>query len=98
MREYRLTWEREGRRPTRKIYQHEGRARAKAERILALELVKDGTRFADMPDLVAPPVLESREVSEWTPDEQPLDDQPGPRIVHEMRFWARPEPDHAGVF
>lgn len=63
--EFRVKWKREGRKSTTAIYQTAPPALQKADRLMALDAVKADTKFADMPDLVAPPTIEQREVGEW---------------------------------
>lgn len=87
--EYRVRWRREGRQGTSVIYQTEEGARAKADRILALDAVKEGTRFDDMPDLIAPPTIEVREVGAWSAaDIQPS--EPSDEACAAMEEFAVP--------
>jgi hypothetical protein len=86
--EYRLGWQREGRRPVKQIFQTEKAALEKADRILALEEVKANTQFADMPDLVSPPVVESRQVGEWGLHSKQAVDGPSEKAVERMQAWV----------
>ena len=63
--EFRVTWRREGRKRSTRVYQTWEAAVRKVRGIKALEAIKDGTAMADMPDLVDQPVLEVRQVGEW---------------------------------
>lgn len=87
--EYRVRWRREGRQGTSQIYQSEDGCRAKADRLMALEAVKEGSRFDDMPDLVGPPVIEVREVGAWQPAEEQPTEASEEAIMH-MDEWATP--------
>lgn len=87
--EYRVRWQREGRRITGRIYQTEKAALHKAEGIAALEEVKGDTRFEDMPDLVGPPVIEARLVGEWTPVTDQAN-EPTDRAREAIKEWAGP--------
>ena len=88
--EYRVRWRREGRQGTSVIYQSEEGARAKADRLLALDAVKGETqRFADMPDLTGPPTIEVRTVGEWAASiVQPT--EPSDEAVASMEEWIEP--------
>lgn len=63
--EYRVTWRREGRKRTTKIFQTWDAACRKQRGILVLEEVKAETSLETMPDLAEPPVIQSREVGTW---------------------------------
>lgn len=64
--EFRVTWRREGRQRTTKIFQTWEAACRKVRGILALEDVKEQTSMATMPDLAERPVVQSREVGPWS--------------------------------
>jgi hypothetical protein len=74
------------------IYQTEAAARAKVDRLLALDVVKGGTTFDEIPPLVRPPVVESRPVGEWerlaVQQEEPTDE-----AVERISEWVTPEVD-----
>jgi hypothetical protein len=88
--EYRVRWRRHDRQGTSQIYQSEERARAKADRLMALEEVKGLTkRFADMPDLIGPPTIEVRPVGAWSA----AADQPSEasdEAIASMEEWVCP--------
>jgi hypothetical protein len=65
--EYRVKWRREGRQHTYRIYQTWNAAYRKAQGILALEDVKDGTSLASLPALAEPPSIEERPCGGWEP-------------------------------
>lgn len=87
--EYRVRWRREGRQGTSQIYQSEDGARGKADRLMALDAVKEGSRFDDMPDLTGPPVIEVREVGPWAPAAEQPSEAPDD-VVAQMDEWATP--------
>lgn len=71
--EYRVVWRRAERRRSTRIYQGRDAAYRKAQGILAVERIKDEfDGLASMPELVEPPVIQTRTVGEWedwhTPD------------------------------
>lgn len=88
--EYRVRWWRAGRQGgASAIFQTLDAAQRKADRLLALDAVKADTRFADMPDLLRPPVVESRPVGPWAP----LPDQraePSDYAAAQMEEWLSP--------
>jgi hypothetical protein len=97
--EYRVVWQREGRQRTTRIYQTEQAARRKIDGILALEEIKsDNSQWEDMPDLVAVPVLEVREVGEWTDHAEQPADAPTDDAREGVRLWAGPYDDRDGIF
>jgi hypothetical protein len=94
--EFRVRWQREGRRATIRIYQTWNPACRKVRGLLALEDIKcDFSRYDDMPDLVGPPVLEVREVGEWCPSEyQPQASDYDRLGMRDHARWHEPaEPD-----
>lgn len=87
--EFRVHWRRDGRQRATAIFQTEAAARRKADGILGLDAIKEGTRFDDLPDLISPPIVEAREVGPW----EPLPDQqiePSDGAVARMEEWAVP--------
>ena len=87
--EYRVRWRRDGRQGASSIYQTEQPARQKADRLMALDAVKQGTKFEDMPDLVAPPTIEVRTVGEWAASiVQPS--EPSDEACASMEEWVEP--------
>jgi hypothetical protein len=97
--EFRVRWQREGRSPTSRIYQTETAARRKIDSILALEEIKGDTRqWADMPDLVGPPELQVRDVSEWRAAEPSAQDAPSEAALAGVAQWAGVNDDPYGVF
>jgi hypothetical protein len=76
-REFRVYWRREGLHRATAIYQTEAAARRKADGILALDALKEGSRLAVVPDVVDGPVIEVRDVSNWREHERvtELDDE-----------------------
>ena len=99
--EFRVSWRREGRTRTTRIYQREDSARRKAQRIRALEMARHDdrfeTRFDDMPDLIEGPTLQWREVTDWDEHPNPLV-EPTDVFVQEMAEWAEPDRDSSGWF
>lgn len=83
--EFRVRWRREGQHHcSTRIYQSWSPAYRKAQGIAAIELVKDDTTFAAMPDLAEGPVIEVREVGPWQANEfQPS--PPSDALVERMR-------------
>src|SRR3954447_26383043 len=63
--EFRVRWQREGRPPSYRVYQTWDAACRKVRGIKALEVIKDATRFENMPPLAGPPELQVREVGAW---------------------------------
>ena len=93
--EYRVKWQREGRSPTSKIIQTEAGARAKIDRLLALDEVKGDSRtFEDMPDLVGVPTLEVREVGSWQEHPEPPAVEPSDAARKGMSVWANPHDEN----
>ncbi len=88
--EYRVRWQREGRNPTYRIYQHGDTACRKVRGLLALEIIKAKTeRYADMGDLVGPPELQVREVGEWHANEyQPTASEFDVNNMGEWAWWT----------
>lgn len=101
--EYRVRWQRAGLGPVSKIFQTEKGALEKIDRLVRLEETKDlddaeggyGS-FANMPDLLATPTLERREVGEWAPTGHDIE------LVREDGFEpdprGAPEDVNAGIF
>jgi hypothetical protein len=86
--EYRVKWQREEISQTTRIYQTEAAAMRKADGIVALDAVKVGSRFADMPDLIGPVVIERRAVEAWEPFG--TWDEPSDEACARMEEWATP--------
>jgi hypothetical protein len=63
--EYRVRWQREGRRPATAIYQGWDAAYRKWQSVMALDRIKPGTSYETLPDLTGPAVIETREVGPW---------------------------------
>ena len=97
-REFRVWWRREGAHRATAIFQTEAAARRKADGIVALEAVKRGSRFDEMPDLVEVPVIEVRDVSEWREHDRVT--EPSVRALERMEAWAVPDDDagYSGIF
>jgi hypothetical protein len=77
--EFRVRWEREDRQPTYRIFQSWSAACRKMTAVAALNDVKgEFSKYEDMPDLVGPPEMQVREVSEW----RRHDYQPGAQDCH----------------
>lgn len=94
--EFRVRWRREGRAGSRMIFQTEKAARAKIDRLLALEEVKgDVPRFEDMPDLVGAPTLEARLVGEWAAAPDPPAAEASGDARASMAVWTAAD---GGVF
>lgn len=90
--EFRVRYRREGRASGASlIYQTEKAARAKIDRLLALEEVKGDSRFSDMPDLAGTPTLEVREVGVWLSHPDPPPPVPSSGAVEAMRGWVAPD-------
>lgn len=88
--EYRVKWRREDSGWVTRIYQTEVAAMRKADGIVALDAVKAGTKFADMPDLAGPVVIERRAVPAWESFGTWTD--PSEEACARMEDWANPEP------
>lgn len=69
--EYRVRWQREDRSPSYRIYQSFEAATRKVDAIVATEEVKHAVpRLASLPDLVEPPVIQTRRVGDWEDGER----------------------------
>lgn len=84
--EYRVVWQREGRRRQTAIFQSWTSACRKMQGILATDQAKIGTRMETLPDLVGPPVLEVRECSPWEANAYQPYGEPAEHVVREMRW------------
>jgi hypothetical protein len=94
MLEFRVRWQRVGRRPKTVIYQDWSAACRKMRAVQALDAVKgEFERYEDMPSLAGPPVLEFREVGAWGPHAyQPRPSESGLRSMREWAEWQDPKP------
>jgi hypothetical protein len=87
--EFRVRWQREGSQPSYRIYQSEGAARDKIDSVLALEEIKAQTaRWDDMPDLVAGPELQVRDVGEWSAADPGAQTEPSDSARTGVAEWA----------
>lgn len=94
--EYRLRWRREGRQASTRIYQTERAALRKADGILALETLREGSRWLeDMPLLTEKPIVEAREVAPWHALPEQLTEPTGTARdgMAEWLRWQEPDDD-----
>jgi hypothetical protein len=88
--EFRVRWQRDGRRAKTVIYQDWSAACQKMRSVSAIDAIKhDFPRIEEMPDLIGPPEFRSARSSEWRAhDYQPTATDRDRRRLHEHMRWT----------
>lgn len=84
--EYRVVWQREGRRRQTRIFQSWPAAYRKFAAVVATDEAKKGTPMGTLPDLVGPPVIEVRRCSPWEPQDGQPDPTPNASVVESLAW------------
>lgn len=87
--EFRVVWQREGRRRQTRIFQSWDAACRKFAAIVAADAAKTDTHMDTLPDLVGVPVIESRKCEPWAEHEYQPPPEPSDSVVRELAFrWG----------
>lgn len=88
--EYRVVWQREGRRRQTRIVQSWEAACRKFAAIVATDEAKVGTTMDTLPDLVGVPVIEQRRCTPWEDAPFQPDATPRQTVVQELAYRFTP--------
>jgi hypothetical protein len=87
--EYRVRWRREGLQRATAIYQTEQAARAKADRLLAMDALGTDGSWCNVPPLAEKPTIEARPVGEWAAAAEQVT-EPSDKALVQMEEWLMP--------
>lgn len=90
MTEFRVVWQREGRRRQMRIFQSWDAACRKFAGIVATDAAKVGTTMDTLPDLVGPPFIEQRRCEPWETAPFQPDAEPRESVVRELSYRFTP--------